>query len=143
MPTINSVIEELKKSGVNSKQTALEMLEELQKQQNNPTEFEKWLEKRIKWINGSTCFGAYEEVLAQYQEFTKGKIVLVLDKTINVQGYQEALEFLVINSCPQAIKDKKYCDKCVNKNCNATAKWYVDKLQNLLNILKQALEVKE
>jgi DNA-directed RNA polymerase subunit RPC12/RpoP len=47
--------------------------------------------------------------------------------------YREALEYLVLNSCPQAIKDKKYCNECINKHCNASAKWYVDRLQELVN----------
>jgi hypothetical protein len=110
MPTINSVIEELKKSGVNSKAKALEMLEELQKQQSNPTEFEKWLREEPKRIENTSddseeiSFNAgytfaLKDALSKYQSLTKDKIVLVLDK--------EEVEII-----KQAVSNSSTCEKC-------------------------------
>lgn len=63
--------------------------------------------------------------------------------------YQEALDNIIISSCPIAIKSKEPCSSCkINKTCNALAKDWVDTLQELIDkeggiemTAKEALDV--
>lgn len=48
--------------------------------------------------------------------------------------YQEALNNLIINSCPVAIGSKEPCSSCkYNKICNALARDWIDTLQELVD----------
>jgi hypothetical protein len=142
MPTISEIIEELKKSGVNSKQTAIEMLEEMQKEQSNPDEFEKWLEElELHYENESNKAKelgdkrladnyynlklAYQNVLIKLFELQNGKIVLALDK--------EEAETI----CKDLEDVGEYLKKQGNQIGNGKDK------KCFLSILKQALEAKE
>lgn len=116
-------------------------------------EFEKWLEKLdYKKIEHQTsniddaCEDTKNLILSKYQELHKDKIVLMLDEPIDIQKYQTTVEILKNRNSAIKINHKIGSRNIANEElqeCAMAIDYVANTIQNLLNTLKQALEVKE